>query len=194
MYLFFDVEAAGMPKKWSSPHTDTFNWPRMVQIAWLVFDEEKKLIDSQNLIIKPEGFEIPAESEARNGISTAYALENGVPIKEALEKFALAIRPVKHIIAHNMTFNEKVVAAEFFRNEIRHVLFDTDRICIMQEATHYCKLPGQRGGYKWPTQKELYIKIFKKIPQGLNNAAIDVRVTANCFFTLLKIEAIDIDF
>lgn len=193
MYLFFDVEAAGMPKKWSSPHTDTFNWPRMVQIAWLVFDENKKLIDNQNYYIKPDGFDIPPESEERNGISTKYAEENGFPLKEVLEKFAEAIRPAKHIIAHNMAFNEKVVAAEFFRNDIRHVLFDTDRICIMQEATHFCKIPGKRGGYKWPTQKELYIKIFNKIPQGLHNAALDVRVTANCFFTLLKIEAIDID-
>ncbi|HHS95101.1 MAG TPA: 3'-5' exonuclease [Phaeodactylibacter sp.] len=192
MYFFFDIETAGMPKKWNSPHTDTFNWPRMIQIAWIAFSKDKKLLDHQTYIIRPEGFEIPIETEQRNGISTDIAKEQGVPLQEVLEKFAEAIKPARYLIAHNMNFHEKVIAAEFYRKGINHMLFDTERICVMQESTHFCKLPGSRGRYKWPTQKELYIKLFNKIPQGLHNAALDVRVTANCFFSLMKINAIDV--
>jgi DNA polymerase III epsilon subunit-like protein len=191
MHLFFDIETAGMPKNYNSPHTDVFNWPRMVQIAWLAFDENKKLVNHQTYIIKPEGFEIPVESEERNGITMDIAKEQGVPVQEVLEKFALAIRPAKYLVAHNMNFHEKVIAAEFYRKEIQHSLFDTERICVMQEATHFCKIPGTRGRFKWPSQRELYIKLFNKIPQGLHNAALDVKVTANCFYTLVKIGAID---
>ena len=51
MYLFFDVETNGMPKNWNRPHTDPFNWPRMVQIAWMLFDENRKLKESYDAII-----------------------------------------------------------------------------------------------------------------------------------------------
>ncbi len=192
MYLFFDVETVGMPKKWNSPHTDTFNWPRMIQIAWLVFDDNKKLLDNQNHIIKPEGFEIPVEAEELHGFTTEMAKEKGAPLKDVLQEFAKAIRAARYIIAHNMTFNEKVVAAEFYRNDISHQLFDSERYCVMQESTHYCKISGKQGRYKWPSQKELYVKLFKKVPTGLHNAANDVKVTANCFYALLAIDAIDI--
>jgi len=191
MHLFFDIETAGRPKKYKAPHTDIANWPRMTQIAWLAFDMDKKLKDHQTYIIKPDGFEIPDESANRNGISTEVAMEQGVPLEEVLEKFATAIRPAKYLVAHNMNVHENVIAAEFFRKEMKHVLFDTERICTMQESTHFCKIPGTHGRYKWPSQKELYMKLYKKIPQGLHNAALDVKVTANCFYTLVKIGAID---
>ena len=192
MYLFFDVETVGMPKKWNSPHTDSFNWPRMIQIAWLLLDENKKIVESQDYIIKPDGFDIPVDKEMLHGITMDMAREKGVPVKEVLEKFAEVIPQANYIIAHNMVFNEKVVAAEFYRHGVEHQLFDAERYCVMQESTHFCKLPGKKGRYKWPTQKELYIKLFNKIPKGLHNATIDVRVTANSFFTLLSIGAIDI--
>ncbi len=192
MYLFFDVEAIGMPKKWSSPHTDSFNWPRMFQIAWLTFDENKKLLDNQDYLIKPDGLDIPVEVERRHGTTMELAREKGLPIKEVLQKFAEAIPAADYLIAHNMVFNERVVAAEFHRHGVEHPLFDKERFCVMRESTHYCKLPGKKGRYKWPTQKELYIKLFKKIPKGLNNATLDVRVTANCFFTLVQIGALDL--
>ncbi|MFK7807126.1 MAG: 3'-5' exonuclease [Saprospiraceae bacterium] len=191
MHFFFDVETAGIAKKYKSPHTDVASWPRMTQIAWLAFDMDKKLKDHQTYIIKPEGFEIPEASSNRNGITTENALEMGVPIAEVLEKFAAAIKPAKYLVAHNMNVQEKVIAAEFFRKEMKHDLFNTEKICIMQESTHFCKIPGKFGRYKWPTQKELYMKLFKKVPQGLNNAALDVKVTANCFYSLVKIGAID---
>ena len=38
MYLIFDTETTGLPKKWSSPLTDFDNWPRAIQVAWQVHD------------------------------------------------------------------------------------------------------------------------------------------------------------
>jgi len=35
MYLFFDTETTGLPKKWKAPITDLDNWPRLVQLAYL---------------------------------------------------------------------------------------------------------------------------------------------------------------
>ena len=38
MYLFFDTETTGLPKNWKAPVTDLNNWPRLVQLAYLLYD------------------------------------------------------------------------------------------------------------------------------------------------------------
>ena len=40
IYLFFDTETTGLPKSWKAPVTDTENWPRIVQIAWILSSKE----------------------------------------------------------------------------------------------------------------------------------------------------------
>ena len=59
MYLIFDTETTGLPQNFNAPLSDSDNWPRMVQIAWQLHDEEGKLIENQDYIIKPEGYDIP---------------------------------------------------------------------------------------------------------------------------------------
>jgi DNA polymerase-3 subunit alpha len=39
MYLIFDTETTGLPKRWDAPITDTDNWPRCIQIAWQLHDD-----------------------------------------------------------------------------------------------------------------------------------------------------------
>ena len=53
MYLFFDTETTGLPKNWKAPVTDLENWPRMIQIAWILCDEAGNKLDTQVHIIKP---------------------------------------------------------------------------------------------------------------------------------------------
>ena len=58
-YLFFDTETTGVPQDYKAPSSDTDNWPRMVQLAWILTDDEGSRLHSGNLIIRPDGFEIP---------------------------------------------------------------------------------------------------------------------------------------
>lgn len=51
MYLFFDTETTGLPRDWKAPVTNTANWPRMVQLAWLLYEPDGKLGESDNHII-----------------------------------------------------------------------------------------------------------------------------------------------
>ncbi len=44
MYLIFDTETTGLPRRWDAPLTDSDNWPRAVQIAWQLHDEWGALI------------------------------------------------------------------------------------------------------------------------------------------------------
>ncbi len=192
MYLFFDVETTGMPRSWKAPMTDTFNWPHVVQIAWQLYDENRVLTDVQDYIIKPEGWEIPYEAERIHKISTERAKAEGQPIQKALEAFRDIIDKTTYAIAHNYDFDSKVIGAAFIRKNISHNLFNTEYYCTMREGTWYCKIPGKGGKYKWPKLEELHQKLFGARFADAHNAAVDVQATANCFFKLLDIEAIEL--
>ena len=77
MYLIFDTETTGIPHNKTAPITDLDNWPRVVQLAWQLHDAKGKLISRQNLIIQPDGFDIPFKAEQIHGISTRRAQEEG---------------------------------------------------------------------------------------------------------------------
>ncbi|MFK8103686.1 MAG: 3'-5' exonuclease [Saprospiraceae bacterium] len=192
MYLFFDTNAVGFPKSWNKPASDTFNWPRMTQLAWLIINEDKKPVAIKSYLIQPEGFEIPAETENYNGISTAIAKEKGVPLEQALKEFAAAINENKYLIAHNLNFDQKVVGAEFIRKNIPNRLEHMESICVMQEGTYICKLKGKGGKLKWPTLSELYLELFKKKLLESQDATTDVKATAATFFALVDLDEIDL--
>ena len=59
MFLIFDTETTGFPKDWNAPITDLDNWPRVVQLAWQIHDENGELVEVQDHIIYPDGFDIP---------------------------------------------------------------------------------------------------------------------------------------
>ncbi len=192
MYLFFDVETNGLPRKWKSSHTDTFNWPRVVQIAWMIYDKDQQLKEEHSYIIKPEGFEISYESERIHGITTEKAIEEGAELKEVLKKFAEAIKDATYIVAHNLNFDQNAIGAEFIRKSVDNRLFESECYCTMQESTYFCKLPGKDGRFKWPTLMELHVKLFGERFEHAHDALVDTRACAKCFFKLLAIEAIDI--
>ena len=80
MYLIFDTETTGIPHNKTAPITDLDNWPRVVQLAWQLHDRKGKLISRQNLIIRPDGYDIPYKAEQIHGISTKRALAEGHPM------------------------------------------------------------------------------------------------------------------
>ena len=91
MYLIFDTETTGLPKRWDAPITDVDNWPRAIQIAWQLHDDMGNLVEHQDYLIKPEGFNIPFDAEKIHGISTELAEQEGLPLDEVLEKFQKAL-------------------------------------------------------------------------------------------------------
>ncbi len=183
MYLFFDTETTGLPKNWNAPLSDLDNWPRLVQIAWLQYDNKGKKLSERNHIIKPEGFTIPLDASQIHGITTERAQREGIALKTVLNEFAALIDKSKLLIAHNMAFDEKIVGAELLRNRMKSSLAQTEKICTMETSTDYCKLPGEYG-FKWPKLTELHSKLFGNRFEEAHNAAIDIRACAKCFWEL----------
>ncbi len=185
MYLFFDTETTGLPKDWSAPVSALSNWPRLVQLAWLLYDERGARISKKEYIIRPDGFRIPQEAAGIHGITTEKALAVGVSLREVLEEFSAVLGQAGYLVAHNIRFDEKIVGAEFLRQGVAHRLFESKKICTMTGTTEYCKLPGNYG-YKWPKLSELHFKLFNETFEEAHSAAVDVEVCAKCFWELAR--------
>jgi DNA polymerase III subunit epsilon len=183
IYLFFDTETTGLPQNWKAPVSDTNNWPRIVQIAWILSSQENGQLESKDFIIKPEGFSIPIESSDVHGITTEQAYEEGKDLLDVLDEFDRDLDKSNRLVAHNISFDEKVLGAEFIRKGVENDFFAKRRLCTMQKSTDYCKLPG-RYGYKWPTLSELHNVLFGKDFEDAHNAMGDVIATENCFWKL----------
>ena len=190
MFLIFDTETTGLPKNWKAPISDTSNWPRCVQIAWQLHDKYGKLVENKSFIIKPDGFDIPFESENIHGISTDLALAEGHQLKKVLESFNSAISKSKFIVGHNINFDLNVIGCEFYRSNFKSKLDNVDVLDTCSEQTaELCKLSGGRGGkYKLPTLTELHEFLFNEKFKDAHNASADVEATSRCLLELIRIE------
>ena len=193
MYLIFDTETTGLPKKWNAPITDSDNWPRCVQLAWQLHDSKGALISDHSYLIKPENFNIPFESEQIHGISTELANKIGVDLEEVLNKFISDLSNAGFIIGHNVKFDLNIIGAELFRINSDVNLLEKDILDTCTELTaNVCKLPGGRGGkFKFPTLLELYSFLFDESFSEAHNASADVEATARAFFELVRIGIIN---
>lgn len=190
MYIIFDTETTGLPKRWDAPITDTDNWPRCIQIAWQLHDAMGNLIEHEDYLIKPDGFNIPFDSEKVHGISTELATEQGVPLQEVLIKFNAALAKAKFVVGQNIGFDINIMGCEFYRYGVDSPMSSMPVLDTCTEVTaELLKLPGGRGGrYKLPNLTELHAYLFGVPFAEAHNATADVEATTRCFFELIRRE------
>ncbi|PKQ46906.1 DNA polymerase III subunit alpha [Confluentibacter flavum] len=189
MYLIFDTETTGLPKRWDAPIADVDNWPRCIQIAWQLHDAMGNCIEHQDYLIQPDGFNIPYDAEKIHGISTELAQEQGVPLAEVLEKFNEALGKTKFVVGQNVKFDLNIMGAEFVRENVANPLQELPVLDTCTEHTaSLCQIPGGRyGKFKLPTLTELHEYLFNKPFAEAHNATADVEATTRCFLELVRL-------
>ena len=187
-YLFFDTETTGLPLNWNAPVSDLNNWPRLVQIAWIVYKNGIR-VSNNDFIIKPEGFRIPVDASNIHGITNERAEKDGVSLQVVLNEFKNIIAQVDFLVAHNMSFDEMVMGPEFLRNNMSNYIVTKQRICTKESSTNFCAIPSPNGfnDYKWPKLSELHMKLFGTEFEDSHNAITDVDATAKCFWELKRL-------
>lgn len=188
MFLVFDTETTGLPKDFKAPITDTDNWPRVVQIAWQLHGERGELLEQVEYLIKPDGFDIPFESEQIHGISTELAMRDGVDLREAMEHFVRTLNHSKFNVGQNVGFDINVVGCELYRLGMDSPITELPVLDTCNEHTaQMCQIPGGRGGkFKLPTLTELHQHLFGQPFGEAHNATADVEATARCFLELVR--------
>lgn len=185
-YLFFDTETTGIPNDYKAPCTNTDNWPRLIQLGWLLTDAAGRILSEGNHIVRPDGFEIPKAASDVHGITTEFALENGKPLLDVIFAFGADLNQADCMVGHNLDYDLHIVGAEYVRlGYDSRIMFARPTLCTMQATIQFCNIPG-RFGPKWPKLMELYTKLFGQEFDGAHDAMADIVATKDCFFELLK--------
>lgn len=188
-FLFFDTETTGLPKNYDEPASNTKNWPRLVQLAWILTDAYCRRLSSHCMIVKPDGFSIPFAAEDVHGISTSVALQKGRPLREVITAFLKDAKLAKYFVGHNISFDQNVVGAELHRLGINDTISTAPAFCTMKETVDFCALEcdddcDEMIGYKYPSLQELHMKLFNKEFDNAHDAMADVSATLKCFYFL----------
>ncbi|MCA1973665.1 MAG: 3'-5' exonuclease [Caenispirillum sp.] len=163
--LFFDTETTGLPD-FGKPADDPAQ-PRIAAICMMLATPEGRTIDVHYQMVRPDGWTMPAEVTAINGLTTEMLETFGASIGFALNWFAEAMtwRPV--LVAHNASFDLKMLRGELRRAGLPDRYEDTDSFCTMKAATPLCRLPptdrmmaSGRKGWKSPNLAEALSHFF----------------------------------
>ncbi|OMP74332.1 3'-5' exonuclease, partial [[Flexibacter] sp. ATCC 35208] len=118
---------------------------RCIQIAWQLHDEMRQLIEHQDYLVKPDGFNIPYDAERIHGISTELAEADGITLAEVLEKFNIALSKTKFIVGQNLGFDVNIMGAEFHRMGVDSPMSSMPVLDTCTEVTaSLLNLPGGR--------------------------------------------------
>lgn len=184
VYLFFDTETTGLPKRYDAPSSDLENWScRLVQLSWLMEDDSKTLLSQGDLIIKPDGFEIPKQASDVHGITTEMALEKGIDLKKAVYYFLGACKMADIIVGHNVNYDMHVVGAELIRSWGKDYIEKLPTADTMLSSIDLCKIPGKYG-FKYPKLMELHNVLFGCDFDNAHNSFADISATEKCYWEL----------
>jgi DNA polymerase III epsilon subunit-like protein len=185
MILFIDTETNNLPNKYADNNIE--KWPRIVQIAWSVYDDNERFKSSQNFIVYPLDFVISDETAKVHGITNDIAKEKGVLLNKVLLRLNDDMPKIDTIIAHNLDFDIPVIKTEYERCRIKNNISEKQTFCTMKSNNiiNYCAIPSMYcDGYKWPSLSELHIKLFGVDFTGGHDASDDIEACAKCYFEL----------
>lgn len=185
LLLFVDTETTGLPPRWDMPEDDR-RWPRLVQVAAILATQEGREVATFATVIKPN-FEIPIEASNVHGISTEYAVKNGMGLFYAMQTLSLMAMKASTFVAHNVAFDIAIIRSEIARLDKADRFKPLKRFCTMKESVDICRLAGRYPGkYKFPKLQELHQYYFGAGFEDGHDALIDVRACLKCYIQMTK--------
>ncbi len=188
--LFFDTETNGLPQNYKLGVSATSNWPRLIQLGWIITNEAGNILKRNSQLICPQSFTIAAEVTRLTGITTEFARRDGVALADILQEFMADVASASLLVGHNVDFDRHIIGCELYRNSMDYrTLLDKPSVCTMVRSTDFCAIPSKSryyGGYKYPTLTELYTKLFGHAFSGAHDALSDITATKDCYFELLR--------
>jgi DNA polymerase III subunit epsilon len=188
-----DTETTGLPARpppgaqcqgqyWPPRDFRRYDCARVVQIAWVEVNRHGRAVRKECHVIRPDGYEIPADSTRIHCITHAHAAQHGVPFAHAAEAFARAVQSADLLVAHNMRFDMSVILAECHRYRLRNAVeafYAKPRFDTMWEGRDQLSLT------KAPKLVELNRALFGRDYRQLHDALDDALLAARCFVRMV---------
>lgn len=152
-FIIYDTETTGLPI-WGNP-SEGDDQPHLTDLCGILFSKEGEVIDSMEALIKPDGWVIPQDVEELTGLSTDFITINGMPEREALALFGRLNKQADVRVAHNVTFDERIMRIGISRYFGKAV---ADRF---KEKPLYCTANSTKNIVKCPPTEKMLNSRFK---------------------------------
>jgi len=192
----YDTETTGLPD-WKNP-SDSHHQPHLVQLAAILADEDTgKVISTLDLIIQPDGWDIPQEVADIHGITNEIANEVGVNEMDAVALFLQMVGSAKRL-AHNRTFDQRIIriaTKRYFPENVQEKWAEKENHdCTMMMAKPIMQMePKGRYDYKSPKLSEAYQHFMGKELQDAHSAIADARACLDIYFAMKGLTSADTD-
>lgn len=199
LICIFDTETTGLPA-FKLPSDDPVQ-PHIVDICALLFTPQGELVDSFEAMVRPDGWSIPEEVSAIHGITEAIALEHGIPEAEAVEGFMRVWRQAGLRVAHNVSFDDRILRIGLMRfqgEEVANNFREGDKFCTCQSTTNIVKCPptakmiaaGRGRQFKQPSVAEALKFFTGEDLVGGHRARPDTEACARVYFALQAYQSV----
>jgi DNA polymerase III epsilon subunit-like protein len=151
----------------------------MIELAYIIYNDDKTIFKSVNYIIRPDGFVI--DNSRFHGITTEDAKEFGVDIQDVFKEFETDLEDINVIIGHNINFDLHIILSECYRSnniDLVSKIKKIDKICTMETGKAYLSVR------KFPKLTELYQHLFGKPIDQEHRALSDTRICADCYYKM----------
>lgn len=177
--------------------TTSLRDPRLVEIGAVLVD----LVDgvateraSVSLLVRPDGYEIPADATRIHGITTEVALACGIPLVVAISALTNLWSLAGYRMAHNLEFDDRVIDVALASLGRSSSLQRPPGICTKDLAAPLVGLPptermiqfGHGDKPKSPSLAEAYRFFFGEDVVGAHSALADARACARIYVAIVN--------
>ena len=176
--LVLDTETTNKPPPIKLMKETVEYWPHIVQMSFILFDDENLKYIEYDYIIKTSA---EIENSSIHGITKSMNTAQGFAFSDIYEIYLLCLKQADIVVGHNLSFDLKMIQAECFRNQREYV---APRItyCTMMSTTKICNLPN----HKWPKLDELHTYLFQEKANNLHNALQDCVICLRCYLKIMN--------
>ncbi|MGD9643793.1 MAG: 3'-5' exonuclease [Elusimicrobiales bacterium] len=184
----YDTETTGIPE-YKEP-SESPQQPHIVQVCGLLVDLSGDLFSappavlaSLDLIVRPDGWEIPPEVESLHGIGTAHASRVGIPEDLVVDAVCALARRAEFRIGFNESFDQRIV-----RIAIKRGLEDEALAEEWKDQAAFCAMRGAQKalGGRNPSLRDAYRQMLGADMQGEHTARGDAMATLELYLALHK--------
>tara|TARA_Y100000592_G_scaffold45567_1_gene72304 strand:+ start:4022 stop:4678 length:657 start_codon:yes stop_codon:yes gene_type:complete len=195
--LVFDTETTGLPSERNASIRDVTKWPHIIQLSYILYDVDmKKTLCCVDDIIKlDDNVEISEKSIELHNITRSISNRKGILISEAINNFNMVLETADVVVAHNLSFDKKMIMVECVRLNTKQYFTNTSgrgvkEYCSMKNSVELCKIErvNSKGEkyYKYPTLSELHNYLFGYYPENVHDSMADVLICLRCYYKMFK--------
>lgn len=191
--LFYDFETNGLPL-WSEPSEDP-RQPHITQAAAQLVDLKTRItVASMDLIVMPDGWTIPDDIAALNGLTTERALAVGVPETLVITALLAMWRRASVRVGHNQSFDARIgriaIKRQLGDESLAEEWKDGAAQCTALLAKPICQLPATdkmkatnfKNQFKTPDLAEAYQHFTGCALADAHQAGADVEACKKVYF------------